>query len=280
MAINIEERFAIHFEEFKTFDTKKIRKNFLIEDLMQPGNLNLVYTHYDRFIVGGVVPIGEPIKLVTIDLLKSPFFLYRREMGVINIGGDGVIVADGKEYNIRFKEAIYIGKGTKDIQFISKDLNNPARFYINSAPAHKEYPTKLVTLNDAIKVNLGSIETSNERTINKLLVTPIIETCQLQMGLTELKTGSVWNTMPAHTHSRRMEVYFYFNIPPKQAVCHYIGQPHETRHIWVHNEQAVVSPPWSIHSASGTSNYMFIWGMAGENLEYDDMDVVQPDQLL
>jgi len=280
MAINIEERFAVHFEEFKKFDTQKIRHHFLIEDLMQPGNLNLVYTHYDRFIVGGVIPLGEPVKLVTIDLLKAPYFLYRREMGIINIGGDGIIIADGKEFKIKFKEALYIGKGTKDVQFISIDKNNPARYYINSAPAHKEYPTKLVTQEEAIKVNLGSLETSNERTINKLLVTPIIETCQLQMGLTELKTGSVWNTMPAHTHSRRMEVYFYFNIPKNQAVCHYIGQPHETRHIWVHSEQAVVSPPWSIHSASGTSNYMFIWGMAGENLEYDDMDIVQPDELL
>lgn len=279
MAVNFEERFAVHNEDFKGYDTEKIRSHFLIQNLMEPGNLNITYSHYDRYIVAGAVPLAEPIKLVPIDPLKSSFFLERREMGVINVGGDGYILADGKEYSLKFKEAIYLGRGTRDVQFGSKDSSNPARYYINSAPAHKEYPCKHVTLAQADVAELGSLETSNARKINKLLVNTVISTCQMQMGLTELKTGSVWNTMPAHTHSRRMEAYFYFNVPENQAVCHYMGQPHETRHIWMQNEQAVLSPPWSLHAAAGTSNYNFIWGMAGENLDYSDMDGIQPNQL-
>ena len=201
-------------------------------------------------------------------------------MGVINVGGDGYIVASGTKYNIKYKEAIYLGRGTKDVQFGSDDAAKPAHFYINSAPAHKEYTIKHVTLDKAEIVDLGTLETSNARRINKLLINTVIDTCQLQMGLTELKPGSVWNTMPAHTHSRRMEAYFYFQVPENQAVCHYMGQPHETRHIWMQNEQAVLSPSWSLHAAAGTSNYNFIWGMAGENLDYNDMDGIQPNQLL
>ncbi|MFO7658578.1 MAG: 5-dehydro-4-deoxy-D-glucuronate isomerase [Bacteroidales bacterium] len=279
MAVNYEERFAVHHEDFKSYDTEKIRKHFLIQNLMVPGNLNITYSHYDRYIVAGAVPLGEPIKLVAIDPLKSSYFLERREMGVINVGGDGYIVADGTKYELKHKEALYIGKGTKDVQFGSNSAANPAHYYINSAPAHKEYPINHVTLAKADVAEMGSLETSNERKINKLLVNTVISTCQMQMGLTELKPGSVWNTMPAHTHSRRMEAYFYFNVPENQAVCHYMGQPQETRHIWMQNEQAVLSPPWSLHAAAGTSNYNFIWGMAGENLDYSDMDGIQPNQL-
>ncbi len=279
MAVFFEERFAVHHDDFRHYDTEKIRRHFLIGKIMEPGNQSLIYSHYDRYIVGGIVPLAEPIKLVTVESLKSDFFLQRREMGVINVGGDGFILADGNEYSLKFKEALYLGRGTRDVQFGSHHSSKPARFYLNSAPAHKEYPVRHVTLKDAVVVDLGSLESSNARRINKLLVSPVIETCQLQMGMTELKEGSVWNTMPAHTHSRRMEAYFYFQVPDNQAVCHFMGQPSETRHIWMQNEQAVLSPPWSLHAAAGTSNYNFIWGMAGENLDYSDMDGIQPAEL-
>lgn len=279
MAVNYEERFAVHYSDFKKYDTANIRKNFLIENIFETGSINLVYSHYDRFIVGGVLPLAEPVKLVSIDLLKSEFFLQRREMGVINIGDEGFVMVDGEKYILKCKEALYIGKGSRDVQFCSISGDKPARFYINSAPAHKELPAKHITKDIAQKSEMGYAETSNSRVINKLIINSLVETCQLQMGLTELNPGSVWNTMPAHTHSRRMEAYFYFQLPSGQAVCHYMGQPEETRHIWMHNEQAVLSPPWSIHAAAGTSNYCFIWGMAGENLDYGDMDIVQPNQL-
>jgi 4-deoxy-L-threo-5-hexosulose-uronate ketol-isomerase len=201
-------------------------------------------------------------------------------MGIINVGGDAVIEAGNVVYNLGFKESLYIGKGTHDVVFKSINKDRPARLYINSAPAHHAYPSVKVTLPDAEKVVLGNSGTSNRRTVNKLLVNSVIETCQLQMGMTELETGSVWNTMPVHTHNRRMEAYFYFEVPEKQTVCHFMGDPDETRHIWMNNEQAVLSPSWSIHSAAGTSNYTFIWGMAGENLDYGDMDIRQPDTLM
>lgn len=279
MAINYEERFAIHYEDFKKYDTTKIRKEFLIENLMQDDTINLTYSHYDRYIVGGAVPVKGALKLDTIDPLKSNEFLERREMGIINVGGTGKVNANSTTYELGYKEALYLGRGTKDVSFESLDKKKPAHFYINSAPAHKEYPCKKVTLADAEIVNLGSLESSNERQINKLLVNSIVKTCQLQMGMTELKTGSVWNTMPVHTHSRRMEAYFYFEVPEPQAVCHFMGQPDETRHIFMKNEEAVLSPSWSIHSAAGTTNYIFIWGMAGENLDYGDMDVRQPNEI-
>ena len=211
--------------------------------------------------------------------LKAKYFCERREVGIINVAGPGSIIVDGTEYKMGFKDALYIGKGSREVLFKSDDPGNPAHYYINSASAHKEYPVRHVTLADANVLHTGSMNASNERDINQLLINTVIDTCQLQMGMTELKPGSVWNTMPAHTHSRRNEVYFYFNVPKGQAVCHFMGQPDETRHIWMHNEQAVISPSWSIHSAAGTSNYIFIWGMAGENLDYTDMDIIQPDQL-
>lgn len=225
------------------------------------------------------MPLGDKIKLETADELKAEYFLKRREIGIINIGGPAVIQADSEEFEIGFKESLYLGMGTRGVFFSSADPANPAKLYINSAPAHHKYPSRKVTLADAQVVVMGAMESSNHRTINKLLVNSVIETCQLQMGMTELKPGSVWNTMPVHTHSRRMEAYFYFEVPEKQSICHFMGDPDETRHIWMRNEQAVISPSWSIHSAAGTSNYTFIWGMAGENLDYSDMDIRQPDTL-
>ena len=230
-------------------------------------------------MVGGAVPVSEPLLLETIEPLKAEYFCERRELGIINVGSTGSVVVDGKEYVLEFKDALYVGKGNKEVIFKSADPEKPARFYLNSAPAHKEHPVKHVTLKDANVLHLGSLESSNKRDINQLLINTVVETCQLQMGMTELKPGSVWNTMPAHTHNRRNEVYFYFNVPKGQAVCHFMGKPEETRHIWMQNEQAVISPSWSIHSAAGTSNYMFIWGMAGENLDYTDMDIIQPNEL-
>ncbi len=274
MSTTFETRYASSPKAVKQYDTEQLREEFLIPDLMQNGKVKFVYTHYDRYMAGGAVPTSD-LKLETIDPLKAEYFLERRELGIINVGGDGSIVVDGETFNVNHKDALYIGKGAKDVTFKSNDGSNPAKFYMNSAPAHKTYPTKKTSLAEANKIELGSLETANHRTVNQMIIGGIITTCQLQMGMTELKTGSVWNTMPAHVHDRRMEIYFYLDVPENQAVCHFMGQPQETRHIWMHNHQAVISPPWSIHSGSGTSNYTFIWGMAGENLDYNDMDVAK-----
>jgi 4-deoxy-L-threo-5-hexosulose-uronate ketol-isomerase len=225
------------------------------------------------------MPVKKSLALETADHLKSTYFLERREIGMINVGGPAIVETEDKVFKIGHKDALYLGKETKDVVFKSADPEKPAKLYINSAPAHHKYPSRKVTLKDALVAVMGSPEESNHRTINKLLVNSVLPTCQLQMGMTELKPGSVWNTMPVHTHNRRMEAYFYFEVPEKQGVCHFMGNPDETRHIWMKNEQAVLSPSWSIHSAAGTSNYMFIWGMAGENLDYGDMDVRYPDTL-
>jgi 4-deoxy-L-threo-5-hexosulose-uronate ketol-isomerase len=274
MAISFETLYASSPQAVKQYDTEQLRAEFLIDNLMETGKINLTYSHYDRYIAGSAVPI-QALTLETIDPLKSSFFLERRELGIINVGGNGAVFVDGTSYELGFKDALYIGSGNKEVVFKSDDANNPAKFYINSAPAHKNFPTKKVGLAEANKLQLGSMETANHRTVNQMIIGGIVETCQLQMGMTELKTGSVWNTMPAHVHDRRMEVYFYLDIPENQAVCHFMGHPQETRHIWMHNHQAVISPPWSIHSGAGTSNYTFIWGMAGENLDYADMDVAK-----
>jgi 4-deoxy-L-threo-5-hexosulose-uronate ketol-isomerase len=274
-----ELRYAAHPKDFRKYDTEKIRSEFLIEKVFIEDEISFVYSMYDRYIVGGAMPVKKALALETFHELKAGNFLDRREMGIINTGGPAHISSNEGNYTIGFKEALYLGKDTKDVVFKSADINNPAKLYINSAPAHNKFPSRKVTLADAEVVTLGAPETSNHRTINKLLVNSIVETCQLQMGMTELKPGSVWNTMPVHTHARRMEAYFYFEVPEKQAICHFMGNPDETRHIWMKNEQAVLSPSWSIHSAAGTSNYTFIWGMAGENLDYGDMDVRQPDTL-
>jgi len=278
MKTNYESRYASSPNAVKAYDTAQLREEFLIENLMQEDKIVLVYTHYDRYMVGSALPLS-PVKLETIDPLKSSYFLERRELGIINVGGNGSIEVDGKVYELSLKDALYIGSGIKDVVFKSDDKNNPAKFYLNSAPAHKNYPTRKVSKAEANKIELGSLETANHRTVNQMIIGGIVETCQLQMGMTELKTGSVWNTMPAHVHDRRMEIYYYLDIPQDQAVCHFMGQPQETRHIWMQNHQAVISPPWSIHSGSGTSNYTFIWGMAGENLDYADMDVAKITEL-
>jgi len=276
MTVNYTERYAVHPDDYEMYNSAMLRENFHVGGLFIADEINLVYTQIDRFIVGGACPADKPLKLDTIDALKAVHFLDRRELGAVNVGGAGRITVDGETYDIAYKEALYVGAGAKEVVFESVDADNPAKFYLNSATAHHSYPNKKVGLDDAIKVELGSLETSNHRIINKLIVHGVVETCQLQMGMTELKPGSVWNTMPAHTHSRRMEAYFYFEVPTDQAVCHFMGTRDETRHIWMANNQAVISPTWSIHSGAGTCNYTFIWGMAGENLDYDDMDKIHP----
>ncbi|GAL79947.1 4-deoxy-L-threo-5-hexosulose-uronate ketol-isomerase [Algibacter lectus] len=273
MKTNYEVRYAASPQDVKSYDTTRLRDEFLIDNLMSPDEVNLVYSHYDRFISGSAVPVKEALTLEAIDPLKADYFLERRELGIINIGGSGTVTVDGTVYELDNREALYVGKGNKEVVFASKSANEPALFYLNSTPAHKAYPNKKIGINDVEVVQLGAPETANARTLRKYIVNSVVDVCQLQMGMTELKPGSVWNTMPAHVHDRRMEVYFYFDVPAEQSVCHFMGQPQETRHIWMQNNQAVISPAWSVHSGSGTSNYTFIWGgMAGENLDYGDMD--------
>ena len=267
-----ESRYASSPGEVKGMDTAQLRQNFLIETLFVADQFRWVLTFFDRYLTGGIMPLDGPVSLQAPDQLKAAYFLERRELGIINVGGPGQVMADGVSYDLDYKEALYIGQGTENVQFISHSPDLPAKFYLNSTPAQRNYPTRKVSRTDAEVVEMGSAGTANHRIINKLLVNSVLPTCQLQMGMTELKSGSVWNTMPAHTHDRRMEVYFYFEVTEGQSVCHFMGQPQETRHIWMQNEQAVISPNWSIHSGAGTSNYTFIWGMAGENLDYGDMD--------
>lgn len=269
---NYEVRYAVGQRETNLMGTQALRDEFLIEKVFGSDSIKWVYTHYDRYMAGGVIPVQEKVFLDTIDPLKSDFFLERREMGIINIGGKGTVTADGTSYELDYKEALYLGRGTKEVYFSSNNAKAPAKFYLNSAPAHHAYPSQKVGREEAEIVELGSAETANARSIRKLIVNSIVKTCQLQMGMTELQSGSVWNTMPAHVHDRRMEVYLYFELPENQAVSHFMGATDETRHVWMANEQAIISPPWSIHAGSGTSNYTFIWGMAGENLDYGDMD--------
>jgi len=279
MTTDYSVRYAVHPDDFVHYDTRALRRHFLVENIFVADSVQLTYTHYERLVVGGAFPVSRAVRLDAIDAVKADHFLARRELGVINIGGAGTVTLDGDIVHLDTREALYVGAGTREVTFASADPARPAKFYLNSAPAHKALPSRKIGQDDADVLALGSLATSNERVIRKLLVNSVVETCQLQMGMTELKSGSVWNTMPAHIHDRRMEAYFYFDLPPGQAVCHFMGPEHETRHVWVQNEQAVVSPPWSMHCGAGTSNYIFIWGMAGENLDYDDMDKFQPDQL-
>ncbi|WP_142601978.1 5-dehydro-4-deoxy-D-glucuronate isomerase [Solitalea koreensis] len=272
MKNHFESRHALGPEEVKEMNTSQLRNKFLIEDLFKEDSVRMTLSHYDRYIAGGVMPVTKSLTISNPENLKAGYFLERRELGIINVAGKGTVIADGIAYELEYKEALYIGQGTKEIVFSSIDSKQPAKFYLNSAPAHRSFPTRKVSRTDAEVVELGSASSSNHRIINKLIVNSILPTCQLQMGMTELKSGSVWNTMPAHVHDRRMEVYFYFEVPEDQSVCHFMGEPEETRHIWIQNEQAVISPNWSIHSGAGTTNYTFIWGMAGENLDYGDMD--------
>lgn len=287
--INFQIQTACHPDDVKHYDTATLRDRFVMEKVMAPDEINLTYTMYDRLIYGGAMPVEKELALAPIDPLKAEHFLDRRELGVINVGGTGIVTVDGVEYELSFKEALYVGCGKKSVTFRSLDKSAPAKFYINSAPAYKEFVTQRITSDQTCTkpgytignyIKAGKMEESNDRVINQLIVYPVLSKVegggcnQLQMGLTELKPGSVWNTMPQHTHSRRMEAYFYFNVPEGQAICHQMGEPQEQRLVWLHNEQAIASPEWSVHSAAGTSNYMFIWGMGGENLNYGDMDKV------
>ena len=272
MKTNYEIRYAAHPQDAKAYDTTRLRRDFLIQHLFVADEVNMVYSMYDRMVVGGAMPVNEPLLLEAIDPLKAPFFTTRREVGIYNVGGEGIVKVGDNEFELGYKEALYLGRGDREVRFISKDAKHPALFYFNSCTAHAAYPAKKVTKADAVVAHMGSLEMSNERNINKMIVNQVLPTCQLQMGMTELATGSVWNTMPAHVHSRRMEAYFYFELPEDQAICHFMGEVDETRHIWMHNNEAVLSPEWSIHSAAATHNYTFIWGMGGENLDYGDQD--------
>ena len=265
--------------ETSKMNTTELRANFLIQDLMKQDQINLVYSHYDRMIVGGVVPGKNKIVLANEGELKANYFLERRELGIINVGGRGTVTADGVDYEIDKLECVYLGKGTEHVSFASNDASNPALFYLLSTPAHHTYHNQKMTKADAAPVKLGELATSNKRTIYKYIHNEGIQSCQLVMGLTILEPGSVWNTMPAHVHDRRMEAYLYFDVTPGHAVLHLMGETTETKHIWVHNHQAIISPPWSIHSGSGTKNYSFIWGMAGENKDYTDMDFAEISEL-
>jgi 4-deoxy-L-threo-5-hexosulose-uronate ketol-isomerase len=268
----MEERFQYHPTQVQNMSTEALRDAFAITGLMQQGLLRLVYTHYDRMIIGGVVPSSEALNLVTDDQLKAEYFLERREIGIINIGGSGVVVADGISYELQKLDCLYLGKGTKEIRF---EKSGEAKYFLLSAPAYQTYPNILMKNAEATPVELGATSTANERTIYKYIHQDGIKSCQLVMGLTILKAGSVWNTMPAHTHNRRMEVYLYFDMAAEHRVFHFMGQPDQTRHLLLGADQAVISAPWSIHSGCGTSSYSFIWGMAGENQSFTDMDFVE-----
>ncbi|WP_053990564.1 5-dehydro-4-deoxy-D-glucuronate isomerase [Mangrovimonas sp. TPBH4] len=273
-----EFRYASHPVDARAYGTEELRQHFLIPNLFVEDQINLTYSMYDRYVVGGAMPVGKELKLETIPYLKSENFLDRREMGIVNVGGRGTVTVDGEVFELAKKEALYIGRETKDVVFASAE-GEQALFYINSAPAHTKYPTMKVGKENAEVIELGDEKYANKRILNKLIVNSIVKTCQLQMGLTELLPGNVWNTMPAHTHTRRMEAYFYFDLEEGQTISHFMGEPEHTRHIFMESNQAVLSPEWSIHSGSGTSNYAFIWGMAGENLDYGDMDTRTPNEL-
>jgi 4-deoxy-L-threo-5-hexosulose-uronate ketol-isomerase len=276
----MEIRFQNSPAEVKGMDTQGLRANFLMQQLMVDDEIKLVYSHYDRVIIGGAKPVNKAIDLPGEPELRADHFLQRREIGIINVGGKGKIYVDGQSYDINKLDCLYAGKDSKNVRFESINKNEPAIFYLLSAPAHQTYPVTLLKKEQASSNTLGSPETANQRTIYKYIHADGIRSAQLVMGLTILEKGSVWNTMPAHTHTRRMEAYFYFDVPGNQRVMHFMGEPQQTRHIVVNNHEAVVSPPWSIHSGCGTSNYGFIWGMAGENYTYTDMDIADVNQLL
>lgn len=269
-------RQSIHSEHARQLDTAGLRREFLIEKIFEADRYTLTYSHIDRIIIGGVMPVAGSVAFGNEmgKQLGVSYFLERRELGMINIGGPGSVEVDGKVWEIGSEEALYVGKGAETLSFRSHDASRPAKFYFNSAPAHSRFPDKKIGKEEAVRTTLGDAATSNRRTINKYLVPDVLPTCQLTMGLTRLENGNLWNTMPCHTHERRMEVYFYFDMNPESAVFHMMGQPQETRHLLVHNEQAVISPSWSIHAGVGTERYTFIWGMVGENQVFDNMDHV------
>ncbi|MEH7304625.1 5-dehydro-4-deoxy-D-glucuronate isomerase [Neobacillus drentensis] len=275
----METRYATHPEDMKKYTTEELRREFLVETLFEPGQVHLTYTHNDRMIFGGVTPAEGELTIKLDKELGVEYFLERRELGIINIGGDGFVILDGKEYDMKARDGLYVGKGTREVLFLSKDASNPAKFYINSTPAHHSYPTVKIDINEIVPLETGEPGTLNERKIYQYVHPNVCESCQLQMGLTMLSPGSVWNTMPCHTHERRMEVYLYFDMEPETRVFHFMGKPDETRHLILKNEQAVISPSWSIHTGTATSNYTFIWGMCGENITYTDMDFVKMKDL-
>jgi len=273
-------RYANHPEDSKKYDTAELRKHYHISGIFEPDEICLTYSHQDRIIAGGIMPVKGALKLETSKELAAEYFLQRRELGAINIGGPGCVTLDGVKYEVGSRDGIYVGMGTKELVFASNDPENPAKFYINSCPAHRTCPTVLIPMDKARYNHLGAQETVNERILRQYIHPAVCESCQLSMGMTALMTGNVWNTMPCHTHERRMEVYLYFDIAPDQCVFHMMGQGQETRHIVMHNEEAVISPSWSIHAGVGTSNYTFIWGMCGENQDFDDMDGIPTQDLL
>lgn len=286
----MEVRTAASPKDVRHYTTDRLREEFLIEGLFQADQVRLVYSHIDRIITGAAVPVQKKLGLSAGEELRAEYFLQRRELGLINIGGDGIVTVDGRVYEVKARDGMYIGKGAREITFESREEACPAKFYMNSAPAHVAYPTVhikpegipeegVVIIKDENKVEMGSLEDSNHRIINKYIVTGQVDSCQLAMGLTRLLPGSVWNTMPAHTHDRRMEVYLYFDMKEDAFVMHYMGEPQETRHIIMHNEEAVISPSWSIHSGCGSRAYTFIWGMCGENQDYGDMDHIANQDL-
>ena len=279
----VDIRYSTGKEAFSRMNTEELRKEFLVKDIFRADDISCVYSHIDRIVVLGAMPVSKSVDLQkNIDPMKDfgvDYLLQRRELGIINIGGNGKVIADGKSFDIIHFDGLYIGAGTKSVQFTSDDPANPAKFYMTSAPAHCTYPTKHIKFAESKHVPAGKAEDSNLRTINQYIHPDVLDTCQLSMGLTHLEPGSVWNTMPAHTHERRMEVYFYFEIPENQVVFHFMGEPSETRHIVMQNDEAVINPSWSIHSGCGTTNYTFIWGMVGENRAYDDQDWLKTEDL-
>ncbi|MCI1981980.1 MAG: 5-dehydro-4-deoxy-D-glucuronate isomerase [Oscillospiraceae bacterium] len=276
-------RYSANQRDFKHYTTDEIRKEFLIEKLFVPDDATAVYSHVDRIVTMGIMPVQKAVKLdKNIDCWKNfgvHYFLERRELGIINIGGNGVVTADGTSYSVGHLCGLYLSMGTKAVEFKAEDPKDPPKFYMCSTPAHRAYPSTLIPFEKAIHRKLGADETSNKRTINQFIHPDVLETCQLSMGCTILEPGSVWNTMPVHTHERRMEVYMYFNVPKDNVVFHFMGEGKETRHVIMHNEQAIINPSWSIHAGCGTSNYAFIWAMAGENRAFDDMDDIPTEEL-
>lgn len=277
--MKMEVRYANHPEDSKHYTTEDLRRHYLKTDVFVADEISLVYSHQDRIISGGVLPVKKALKLETCDELRANYFLERRELGIINIGGAGVVTLDGVKYNVKSKDGMYVGMGTKEVVFESIDSKNPAKFYISSCPAHTTYPTYYIDFDKANHRPCGEAKTLNKRVINQYIHPDVCKSCQLAMGMTELAEGSGWNTMPCHTHERRMEVYFYFNIPDDNVVFHMMGTKDETRHIVMKNDELVISPSWSIHSGIGTSNYSFIWAMCGENQEFDDMDNIKTTDL-
>jgi len=270
---------SVHPEDFSNYDTKKIRENFLLENLVQPDKIECVYTHYDRMIIGAANPVDQALQLGTYEQLKADHFLSRREIGIINIGGNGYVTVDGEKFELEKQDCLYIGKGKEKIIFSSVNKISPAKFIFFSCPAHQEFPTRLMKPAEALPAEMGSLDNNNHRVINKYIHNDGIQSCQLVLGVTNFKKGSIWNTMPPHLHDRRMESYFYFDLAEGQRIIHFMGEPNETRHIFLNNDQAILSPPWSIHSGVATANYSFIWAMAGENKVFTDMDPVPVQSL-